>query len=102
MTTQEITEYLSNYNEWRRGNEDIEIPNPKKLWKVIDEAIGELKMDDSAIGELQFANMRISHIMNVLEEIVAITQDNLVNCIIKNAKSRDYIDVLVHTRKLFT
>ena len=101
MTTKEITEYLSNYNKWRRGIEDIKSPNPKKLWEVIEEAIVELEMHESSIDELRFANMRISHIMNVLDEIAEITQDNLVNWIIKNAKYRDYMDVLVHTRILF-
>tara|TARA_R110000851_G_scaffold96726_8_gene209848 strand:+ start:13467 stop:13646 length:180 start_codon:yes stop_codon:yes gene_type:complete len=59
-------------------------------------------MHESAIGELQFANIRISHIMNVLEEIVEMTNDKLVKHTIENLKEKDSIDVLVHTRKLFT
>ena len=101
MTTKEITEYLSNYNKWRRGIEDIKSPNPKKLWEVIEEAIVELEMHESSIDELRFANMRISHIMNVLDEIAEMTRDWLTKDIVKNAKERDYIDSMVHARNLF-
>ena len=111
MTTKEIVEYLDNYNKWRRWDEGIEQPNPIEIWKVINLAIGELELREgitdkielyeSAIGELRFANMRISHIMNVLDEIAEMTNDKLVKGIVKNAMERDSIDTMVHARNLF-
>ena len=101
MTTKEIVEYLDNYNKWRRWDEDIAQPNPIELWKVINLAIGELEIYESSINELRFANMRISHIMNVLDEIAEMTNDKLAVGIIKNARERDSIDTMVHNRNLF-
>lgn len=39
---QEIADYLTNYNKWRRGG-DNEMPEPKELGYYIDCAIEELK-----------------------------------------------------------
>jgi hypothetical protein len=34
---------LERYNKWRRGDEDIEQPNPTELGILIDEVIKELR-----------------------------------------------------------
>jgi len=38
----EITEYLYNYNLWRRGNDDVPDPDPVELGEVLDKAISYL------------------------------------------------------------
>lgn len=35
--------FLENYNKWRRGNENIEMPNQKKIGENIDKVIKILK-----------------------------------------------------------
>lgn len=40
MTPNEVARKLQVFNDWRRGlNDDIQIPDPKEIGKVIDEAI---------------------------------------------------------------
>lgn len=36
--TETIIKYLKLYNEWRRGDEKMEQPNPTEIGKLIDEA----------------------------------------------------------------
>jgi len=42
ITKKQIVAVLEHHNDWRRGAE-IEMINPKKLGKVIDAAISEIK-----------------------------------------------------------
>ena len=39
----EIIKFLENYNKWRRGDENIEMPNPKEIGENIDKVIKILK-----------------------------------------------------------
>ena len=55
----------------------------------------------SAVGELHFANLRIEHLLWVLDEIESITDSNLIKILIKNEKERDNLDKLIHTELLF-
>ena len=43
MTTQTAIYILELYNKWRRGNEDMEMPDPKQLGLAIDLAIECMK-----------------------------------------------------------
>lgn len=39
MTPTETADILRQFNEWRRGDEDIPLPEPREIGKVIDAAI---------------------------------------------------------------
>jgi len=49
MSDNEIADFLGKYNDWRRDNGDMmgtpqhEMPDPKQLGEVIDEAVRRLK-----------------------------------------------------------
>ena len=43
MTPNEIADFLENYNIWRRGSNEIPMPNPAELGKVIEAAIEYLR-----------------------------------------------------------
>lgn len=45
MGNETIASYLENYNKWRRGDEEIEMPEPKELGIAIDCAISYLRHD---------------------------------------------------------
>ncbi len=53
------------------------------------------------IGELKFSNMQNEFLLNVLDEINAMTDDKLAKWVIKNAKERYNLDKLIHARQLF-
>lgn len=46
MTPNEIADFLEQYNLWRRGNEEIEMPNPAELGEVLELAIEHLRGQD--------------------------------------------------------
>ena len=56
---------------------------------------------DSAIWELTFENLRVEHLLNVLDEVRALTDDKLIKKIIDHEKERDNLDKLAHTRAIF-
>jgi len=43
MKLNEAIKILKEYNEWRRGSEIIEMPNPKKIGIAIDVVIKKLE-----------------------------------------------------------
>ena len=43
MTKSKIIKILKHHNKWRRGNENLNMINPKTLGKAIDEAIRYLE-----------------------------------------------------------
>lgn len=43
MTPAEVAKALRDYNAWRRGDEDRDMPDPTELGKVIDEAVRMLE-----------------------------------------------------------
>ena len=56
---------------------------------------------DSAISELTFANMSISYLYSVLDEIETMTTDSITKGVVKNAKERHQMDKLIHARSKF-
>lgn len=60
------------------------------------------KLITAWIWELKFANMEIEILLCLLDEIKAITNDNLVKMLIDNWVERYNIDKMCHTRALFT
>ena len=53
------------------------------------------------IGELKFKNMKVDYLLGVLDEIQTMTDDKLVKVIIRNAKERNNLDTLIHSRLIF-
>ena len=39
MTTAEVAAFLRQFNEWRRGDDDIEQPAPREIGEAIDAAV---------------------------------------------------------------
>jgi phosphomevalonate kinase len=39
----ETTKYLRQFNQWRRGNMDMEMPNPREVGRAIDAACDRLE-----------------------------------------------------------
>jgi hypothetical protein len=48
VTPAEVAKALMDYNEWRRGGEGLEMPNPTELGKAIDEAVRLLESSGNA------------------------------------------------------
>ena len=53
--TETIIKYLKLYNEWRRGDEKMEQPNPTEIGKLIDEACEMLTSLERERDDLQKA-----------------------------------------------
>lgn len=43
MRRSEVADFLENYNKWRRGSDDVKMPKPEELGKVLDLAIKMLR-----------------------------------------------------------
>ena len=48
MTTSEIVTFLRNFNRWRRGDEDLEQPDVRKVGEMIDAACEQLEQTAEA------------------------------------------------------
>lgn len=68
MTT---IDYLRQYNEWRRGNERIDQPEPKMLGKYIDQAIKELE----EVERLRNHSVMLSRICGLVSEFCEDDED---------------------------
>jgi hypothetical protein len=44
VTPAEVAKALRDYNAWRRGDEDMDMPDPTAIGEVIDEAVGMLEL----------------------------------------------------------
>ena len=121
MKTKNIRKHLNNFNKWRRGAE-IEMPDPKFIWEVIDLAIDKLltqqnrikdlkeqiKNDDdyfeTAIWEIKFNSLQKQHYLSLLEEVEILLDKNinpnLIKKVIKNWKERAILDESIHYDEL--
>lgn len=52
MTPTETATILRQFNEWRRGDEDIPQPDPIAVGKAIDAAVEMIERMDGALGSL--------------------------------------------------
>jgi len=59
------------------------------------------ELSDCGIGELKFKNMKVEYLLSVIDEVEAMAEDELVSAVIENAKNRNNLDTLIHTRKIF-
>jgi hypothetical protein len=48
VTPAEVAKVLRDYNAWRRGDEDMDMPDPKAIGEVIDEAVGMFESSGNA------------------------------------------------------
>ena len=128
MKTKNIIKYLKRFNKWRRWAE-IEMPDPKFSWEVIDFAIDRLeKLQDklvcssqfitklkeqiknndeyfkSAIWEIQFNSLQKQHYLSLLDEVEVLLEKNikpsLIKKVIDNWKTRWALDVNIHFNEL--
>ena len=118
MNKKQTIQTLIDFNKWRRWWE-WEQPDPKTIGEAIDRAIHYMQCKwrveqdyqkqyedtqallDAWVVELQFANMSIEFLYNSLDEIVAMTNDNLAKKVAEMAKERHQIEKLIHARKIF-
>ncbi len=56
---------------------------------------------DASVKELTFANMQISYLFSVLDEVETFTDDVLVKKVINNSKERFILDKMIHAHLLF-
>jgi len=116
MKLKKAIEILDDHNQWRRWNEEYTHTNPKELWIAIDTIIEDyedlwLNEDSdientneylaSSISELQFANLQRDYLLNILNEVEAMTTDKLAKWVITNWIERYNMDLMIHTRILF-
>ncbi len=59
------------------------------------------ELNEAGIEELKFKNMKVEFLLDTLSEIHEMTNDVLVKGLIDNAKERNHLDTLIHTRNLF-
>ena len=52
MTPSEVTNILRQFNEWRRGDEDIPQFDPREIGEVIDAAVEMIERMDGALESL--------------------------------------------------
>ena len=52
MTPSEVTNILRQFNEWRRGDEDIPQPDPREIGEAIDAAVEMIERMDGALESL--------------------------------------------------
>ncbi len=93
--------------QWRkRDNVLKKLKNDLKNNIAQKEANRELyehykELNAVGIGELKFKNMKVEFLLSILNEIHAMTDDALVKGVIDNAKERNHLDTLIHTRNIF-
>ena len=58
MSNESIALFLENYNKWRRGDESIEMPNPKEIGLAIDCAVAYLRNDEITIAKNNLCTCR--------------------------------------------
>ena len=44
---EEIANFLENHNKWRRGNDNIDPPDPVALGEIIEDAVSYLRRIDN-------------------------------------------------------
>ena len=63
MTPAEAATILRQFNEWRRGDENIPQPDPREIGEAIDAAIGMIERMSKMEAALQIAVRQNSHDM---------------------------------------
>ncbi len=59
MTPSEVTNILRQFNEWRRGDEDIPQPDPREIGEAIDaavEIVERMRDVEVALREIVWSN----------------------------------------------
>jgi hypothetical protein len=65
------------YNEWRRGSDDIKMPNPKEIGSDIDDACDMLEAMSDAIDRTLSDNAHLADGDNcTLIDLVRLTRDS--------------------------
>ena len=64
MTPAEVTTFLRQFNEWRRGDEDIPQFDPREIGEAIDAAVEMIERAD----RLEKVESALSDLLNDLEE----------------------------------
>lgn len=76
--------------------------NYKRMWRAQRDMRKHFEsLFNTSVKELQFRLLQIDHLYNTLDEIEAMTNDNLAKGVVKNAKERHNLDKLIHARTLF-
>jgi hypothetical protein len=52
MTTTEVITFLREFNRWRRGDEDLEQPDARKVGEMIDAACERIERLEMALQEI--------------------------------------------------
>ena len=81
MTTAEVAAFLRQFNEWRRGDDDIEQPAPREIGEAIDAAVEMIERMGKMEAALQIAMRQNSHDM-------LMTGDELRQCEAAMEKSK--------------
>ena len=81
MTPAETAAFLRQFNEWRRGDEDIPQPDPRVIGEAIDAAIEMIERMGKMEAALQIAMRQNSHDM-------LMTGDELRQCEAAMEKSK--------------
>jgi len=66
MTPTETTAILRQFNEWRRGDEDIPQPDPRKISEAIDAAVEMIDRTAKTELEIRDRNDLITRLQNEL------------------------------------
>ena len=69
MTPTETTTILRQFNEWRRGDEDIPQPDPREIGEAIDAAIAMIERVEVAEKERGIDEQRIADLMEELNRV---------------------------------
>jgi hypothetical protein len=66
MTPSEVAAILRQFNEWRRGNEDIPQPDPREIGAAIDAAVEMIERTSKTELEIRDRNDLIVRLQNEL------------------------------------
>jgi len=58
MTTAEVAAFLRQFNEWRRGDDDIEQPDPREIGEAIDAAVEMIERLEGAEASAEWHRRR--------------------------------------------
>ena len=60
------------------------------------------ELSEVSLGELRHEKMNVEYLLSVLDEIHAMTDDELTKAVIENAKNRHNLDKIIHARDIFS
>ena len=79
MTPTETTTILRQFNEWRRGDEDIPQPDPLQIGKAIDAAIEMIERLEAAEKERDALRGKVAHMEKRLRLILEEPENTMSN-----------------------